>query len=404
MTNTSAPASLLQRIFGNAESRQIGFAYASYYGMLGIMQPYLAALLSERGYAAQSVGALAATVAFVSGTMPIIVNRLAARWQIGRGRLFRCTAAVAWLLSVALAASSQHAPAWLYVALLLLLCGAYAPITTLIDGMALEASAKGRVRFGGVRMLGSLGFIAASAAIGAAAQRAQGQYAQSFHFGISAMLLLVCFCAWGQSDQTAATSKSKGNKQLPWPLAVFLCACALHHCAFGPYQYGYTLLAKAVGISPANIGLSWSIAVGSEVLGFAAAPWLLRRMRWQSLVAVGISASLVRWLLLGLAPTPLRLMLSQCLHGPGFALFTAGAVAGLATWSKRCDISLAQTLFSSVVAGLTPGLGMLLAGWVHAHQPLRAVFLCGLPLEIAALCLLLMSVGGGKLQARRTAA
>lgn len=377
-------------------------AYFGYFGMLGVLQPYLATLVLEHGLAAERVGASVAAFYVAAGLSPLLATAWAARARLGARTAYLVASGVAVALAgfASLGAGILGAPG--YVALLLGLTAAYAPVNALLDTAALQACEARGWSFGRLRLMGSLGYIVAASALGRLLPA--GPVGPWVHPAAAALLAAVCACgAWlphtplalAASDEAAARPTSPAAARAhpdATTLACLLAALGLHYASFGPFQYGFTLYGRQVGLSPWSIGLGWSLGVASEVVAFSLAGPLLRRFGWRPLLLVAFAVAPLRWTALATLPAPATFFLSQLGHGPAFALFYAAAMAALTEVTPSARAARSQTVFCALVAGLASGPAMLLAGYASARLSLGAMFVAALPLNALSLGLLLLAL------------
>ena len=130
------------------------------------------------------------------------------------------------------------------------------------------------------------------------------------------------------------------------------------------YTFG-TLHWRAQGISSAMIGLLWAIGVGAEIFLFLYSGAIMRRLGAVSLLNIGATAAVLRWLAMAFDP-PLALLLPlQILHGASYGAAHLGAIHFIARAVPETQAGTAQALYATITAGIGMGGAMLLAGHVY---------------------------------------
>ena len=169
---------------------------------------------------------------------------------------------------------------------------------------------------------------------------------------------------------------------------MWLLAMMCHWLAFGPFNYGFTLLLEEQGLPPRMAGWFWTMGISAEIAVFFASGWFFRRWGYRTLLFFAMACNLLRWGMIGLYPRPWVIALSQILHGPGFALFYAAAIQGIHIYCKGMDRASYQGLFSTCVGGISAIMGSVAAGWLHDRMPFKDVLLWCLPVQGLAMLLL----------------
>jgi PPP family 3-phenylpropionic acid transporter len=368
--------------------RRMAMGYGSYYSLLGLIQPYLPPTLFAQGLSPARVGLLLSACALASTIAPIAVARASAKYRWRAFRVARACAAAACLFAGALWAL-QAAPSTTYVVALFLFTAAWAPLAALYDTLAVRVSRVSDSSFGGIRLIGSIGYMAASSLAGAwMAPAPVPRFLGTL--GILAAVLWLSTFALPRIAEPPPPRRQAASfwAQFTPTWWLWLGAMALHWFTFGPYQYGLSLLIRAQGVPARATGMVWSVGVLSELLFFLASGRLIARFGTRRVLAIALAATGARWMLVGAWPSPWMIVATQLLHGPGFALFYAGAMQAIADFSGRRNQVAYQGLFTGVVTGAATTLGIAFAGWLHARHSLEHVFLAVAPVQLAALGLL----------------
>jgi PPP family 3-phenylpropionic acid transporter len=341
------------------------------YGTTGVTLSFLPRWLAgARGLDGVEIGAVLA----LSQCARILVGPALAFWADGAGD----RRAPIRILAVAAAASYAGFFFLAHGFVSLLLAGFLAlssmqALTPLVEGALLRAADGGPFSYGLGRGLGSVSFIIANVAGGFLVAR----------FGLAAVV------AWVMSGLALTALSSLLALSADPPLAhashmtrraraeavkgllrnrrfiILIVACGLIQAAHAFY-YGFsTIIWRSQGVGADTIGLLWAFGVGIEVIFLWSWPMLERRVRPEALIMLGAAGGVVRWTLLGLAPLGPWLWPLQGLHALTFAAAHIGAMRLLYSETPDNAAAMAQTLYSTLSAGVLLGASTLLSGLLY---------------------------------------
>jgi len=132
---------------------------------------------------------------------------------------------------------------------------------------------------------------------------------------------------------------------------------AIHNIYFA--QTGQFL--KVQGLREADILPAMSIGQIAEIFVMAATGLLLKRLGFRAVLAIGASSYVLRFLFFGTTSLPLSvIVVSQALHGVGFACFYAAAFIYIDRIAEADIRHSTQTLF-----GIFLAIGPILGGWLN---------------------------------------
>ncbi len=358
--------------------------FSAQFAAVGVMLPFLPAVLAGHGLSPQQVAAVLAAAAAV---------RLLAAPLVGGGadRLgdpLRVLVAAA-LLAGATAAGFALAQAFLALLLVGLahsLC--MAPVIPLSDALAIQASKRRGLDYGRVRSAGSAAFILAAAAAGQLAALA----------GVASVVWLFAACLAGTAlaaralppTPAAARGAGTGGFAAPFRDLAFGWLLPLSALVQGSHAlyYGFaTIHWQAAGLSAGVIGLLWAEGVVAEVALFLWGRRLADRLGAAGLAALAAGCGLLRWAVTAETVWLPALAAAQLLHAATFGAMHLGAMRVLARQPAE-RAATAQTLHASLGVGLASGLLMLASGPLYAALGGRAFWamavLCALALPLAA--------------------
>lgn len=367
---------------------RLSLLYAVVFVEIGIAMPFMPVWLNALGLDATVIGALLA--------LPIAIRIVATAPLVGL--IDRGIAAPRILLAGSLVLAGTYvlmptgaALGWPVLALLIALNAvAAAPLVPSIDYLTLGAVRRSRrLDYARIRMAGSIGFLLANFA-GGAALGAMGE-----RLAVPLLLTVLALIAAGvvatsriEAPPVPPRHPEAGRPALPGVLWFSIGAAALiqsSHAAI--YAFG-SIHWSTHGIPTAWIGTLWAIGVASEILLFA----LIGRLppRWRNpfaLLALGGGAALLR--AVGMAAFGDRLgpvIALQVLHGLTFGATQLGAMAAVSRFAPDGARGRAQGTVSSAGA-LASASATLMTGVAYQAGGGPLAFVLMAPLAGLGLCL-----------------
>lgn len=363
--------------------------YFFYFAAVGIILPFLGLYLQSLNFSAIEIAQLLAVLSFVRIISPPIWALLADR---KRNFLFYVQVA-SWLSAVLLLGlwflTDYWALFWLIAWMGFFWHAALPPMESLtMSHIESQPQAYSRIR-----LWGSIGFVVAVVVTGWAIERFDQL---AFLVLASVFFIATALVAHGNKEapvkSQVAFSWSGLLDLLRRPIVWWVLAIGLLlQMAHGIYYSFYSILLHDVGYSNQAIGLLWSLGVIAEIglfWYFARFSEKLSASGW-FLVASGVSV--VRWLLIGLYPDSLALMiLAQLMHAITFAAFHSVIIR----WLHEAFVGYqaqAQALYASIGYGVGGVVGTLLAGyawtygggsWTFGLAALVSLIACALVIKV----------------------
>ncbi len=366
--------------------------YFFYYGAVGANLPYFAAYLRGLGFGG-------ATIGVVQMFGPAIAAPAALAWAVAADRLrspartLRVAATCAFAVSVFLPA--MHTPVGVALVLLgnALFSSALVP---LVDSVTMEwARGRSGASYAGIRLFGSIGFIATALTLGLALD-ARGDRPADVLVPVVVALCVAALAATAQGLPSAADGHDRpGLRDLlsllrDRRLLALLFACAIHWAACAPFHLLFGVFVRDLGLPSRVTGLAMFAAVGAEVLALAVFPRLERRFGLRALFVASFGGTAVRWYLLSRAAAPAAVISIQILHALTFGLFWGASVSAMARTVPPRLRATGQALFSAVVFGAGNAAGYWLSGVGYdALGGVRPLYSWAAVLETALLAWLL---------------
>jgi PPP family 3-phenylpropionic acid transporter len=131
------------------------------------------------------------------------------------------------------------------------------------------------------------------------------------------------------------------------------------------YYAFYSIYMEGFGYSRSAIGELWALGVIAEVLIFLVMHRLLQRWGARRVLITSLGLAVVRWLLVGMAPENLPLvLLAQVMHAATFGTFHAAAIHLIHHFFVGRHQGRGQALYSSLSIGAGGAFGSLLSGYL----------------------------------------
>lgn len=315
-------------------------------------------------FSGTEIGAIAGTTAIGAMISPLFAGLLADRWFDTRRVLVALQVLGAALLVFA---AQQQAFGVLYATLLLYsLC--YMPTLALTTSLAMRHIDDPREEFGAIRVFGSIGWIVVGLVVGAAGIEAT---ASPLYLAAGLSLAMAGYCLTLPATPPLAGNKRfelrqalplealhllRGRSMAVFALASFLICIPLQ------FYYAFTnLFLNEVGV--VNAAGKMTGGQMSEILCMLLIPWFFRRLGVKYMLAVGMLAWVVRYVLFAFgAPGELMWMLwfGIILHGICFDFFF---VVGQIYIDREAPPAL-RAATQGLITFLTYGLGMFVGSWL----------------------------------------
>ncbi|MEK7261891.1 MAG: MFS transporter [Pseudomonadota bacterium] len=339
--------------------RLSGF-YFFYFAVLGALVPYWGLYLQSVGYSPADIGNLMAL---------LMLSRIVApnvwAWIADRREARMAVVRLASLLAlIAFAGVFLGSGFWWLALVMLAFSFFWNASLPLLEVFVMNHTAARPGAYGRVRLWGSIGFIAAVAALGPVLDL-RGPW-----WVLPAITLLlggiVLF------SQTLPESEMRGPAPQPGPflktvlrpeIIAFLLACLLMQVSHGPYYTFYSILLESHGYTKTAIGLLWAFAVLCEIGVFLAMPRLLARYDVRMVLLASFGLASARWLLIGFFPQDVALIiLAQVLHAATFGSFHAAGMQMVYRFFTGRHQHRGQAVYSTVSFGLGGAIGSFYSG------------------------------------------
>ncbi len=379
----------------NQVSLRLGFFYAAYFAVVGVVVPYWPLWLQAKGLSSGEIGVLLSAVLWVKVVSNPLIAEAADRRRARRAFMVR-------LMLIAILGYTAFAfvDGFFWLLALSLVAGiAFTAALPLGEAIGLKAVYAGGLDYGRIRLWGSLSFIAASVGLG---HLLGGRSVDLVLWAVIALVALTLISALTMpAGKGAAGARGEGaiRQLLATPVfLVFLATTSMIHASHAVF-YGFaTLHWRAAGLSEGVIGWLWAEGVLAEVLLFAASNRVVARLGVANLMALAAAGAAVRWLAMGTSVELAVLIPAQALHGLSFGAAHLAAMHFIARAVPPKTTATAQSLNAAVAGGIASGLAMLGAGWLYGAWAAAAFYpMVGLAaMGLAAALLLRRRWDGGR--------
>ncbi len=355
---------------------QISYAafYSSKFVLLGIQLPFFSGWLALQGISAPDIGLI---------TGAALVARLAlgpvvAYWADGQSDERVPLRLVAFAFAASAFALTIAPDKLLITAAAVIMLWSFGLLVPLTDSAVIRADRIGQANFGQARAIGSFAFLATTIAGGQALTRFGIESSVKIMAAAGAATLFIALALPRNSEPRAHKEKLSWREARRLIAAPgFLIAVLASGLAQGAhaFYYAFSILEwTALGYSPGVIGLLWATGVTAEILLLTQMRALMRRIRPDTLMAIGAAGAALRWALTATEPPLLLLFAVQTMHALSFAATYMGAIEFIDRAVPKQLANTAMTLNSTAGVGAITGVATIAAGYVYAWQGAEAAY------------------------------
>ena len=350
---------------------RIALYYAAFYGANGVFLPFWPVWLLSRGLNAVDIGIIfACTSAARVFTVPLVAQIADRRGD--RKPLIVIFAAISAMLYLLYPVSQNFG--------VLLVVSIFASTTwfagsPLGESLTIIAAKREGFEYARVRLWGSIAFIVI--AIGAGHLLEGRSPDMIYYVGLVVVVIMV------GSTLGLPNPKVEASTSSTFPLLeilrqpsflLFLAAAGCVQSSHGVYYAFATIHWRSVGLDDTVIGLLWAEGVIAEIVLFAFAVSVLRKLEPEKLIMLGGLAGLVRWSILANTDSLPVLILIQVLHAFTFGAAHLGAIHFMARTVPAQLSATAQSVYAAAVMGIASGGSMFLSGWLYGQAAGKAYF------------------------------
>jgi PPP family 3-phenylpropionic acid transporter len=338
--------------------------YFFYFAALGILVPYWGLYLKDAGFSASEIGELTAILLATRIVAPNVWGWLGD--HLGhRMRIVRSASLIAAVSFAGIMLGNSY----LWIAAVMLVFSFFWNATLpQFEVVTLQYLGEHTAHYSRIRLWGSVGFIVTVLLLGALLER----YAVTLvPYAIFIALLAIWLSSLTiaeKSDQPSVTPSRSLRKLLLRPeILAFFGLCFFIQLSHGPYYTFYTIYLEQYGYERSLIGQLWALGVVAEVVMFIFIHRWLPIIGIRTVLLGSLLLSAVRWVLIGLYPESLPILIfAQLLHAISFGTYHAAAIAWVHQYFTGSHQGRGQALYSSVSFGAGGALGSLGSGYLWA--------------------------------------
>ncbi len=346
--------------------------YLFYFAALGILLPYWSLYLRALGFDALAIGQLMAVVMVTKLVAPNLWGWLADH-SGRRIAVIRLASAVSLLAFAAIYLTRSF---WGIAAVMAVYSFFWNASLPQFEVITLNWLGSDTRRYGLVRLWGSIGFISAVGLLGVLLDRHPVSWVPAaLLLALGGIFFSSLLIGEGPVSWHADVRHPPLTRVLRHPAVIaFLCASFLMQAGHGVYYSFFSIWLSDAGYGKGETGALWALGVLAEVGLFLIMHHLMERFEARRLVFVSLLAAAARWLLIGLFPDRLGLiLLAQILHAVTFGVFHAAAIQLVHEYFPGRLQGRGQALYSSLSFGAGGALGSFVGGWLwESWSPLAA--------------------------------
>jgi PPP family 3-phenylpropionic acid transporter len=335
--------------------------YFWYFGILGLVVPFLSVFLDARGFTSLEIGEILAVITATKIVAPTLWAQLADK--SGKQLTIVKIGALLSLLSFSLIIwTMSYWPLMFSLAMFSLFWTAILPQLEVMTLNSIRKSAKIYAR---IRLWGSIGFIIVAMLGGELIERYS---AEAFSY-IGIVVLAGLFISTLVSQQPRIKNQvqldgaSIKDKIFNGNFLLFFFAGLMLQMSFGPYYVFFALYLKNMAYSGFLIGIFIAIGVVAEIGIFIFAGLFFKSFSLKTLISTSILLTALRWVIVGhYADSHVALALSQLIHALSFGLYHSASIAFIQQHFNANQQSRGQAIYIGGVYGIGGAIGAYMAG------------------------------------------
>jgi len=335
--------------------------YFWYFGILGLVVPFLSVFLDGRGFTSLEIGDILAVITATKIVAPSLWAQLADRTgkqlkivQVGALLSLLSFSFIIWTMSY-----------WPLIFSLAMFSLFWTAILPQIEVMTLNSIRRSAKIYARIRLWGSIGFIVVAMVSGELIER----YSTEAFSYIGMIILAGLFISTLLSKQPRVANKTLVDqvsikaKVLNGNFLLFFFAGLMLQMSFGPYYVFFALYLKSLAYSGFLIGIFIAIGVVAEIGIFVFAAIFFKSFSLKALLSISILFTALRWFLVGhYADSNIALAASQLIHALSFGLYHSASIAFIQKHFNANQQSRAQAIYIGGVYGVGGAVGAYVAG------------------------------------------
>lgn len=339
-----------------------GAFYFSYYSFAGVFSTYVTLYLAFRGIDAFEIGILMSLMQAMRIVGPNLWGWMA-DWTGQRARVLQFTAGSALIAFTGFFFGGGFGYFAFFMIAVNLFTSAQGPLS---DALILSEMQGNMSRYGQLRLWGSVGYVAMTAASGFVLDWTGIGLMPWVGAVILGVLLLVSLRLY-QTPQPSIIRK----KVSVWgvlrrrEVVAFMVSGGFMLAAHSALYAFYSLYLSVLGYSSITIGLMWAIGAIAEIVFFIYQAPIVRRFGIRAIMLASLLIAVVRFALIGIGAESFAVLLfAQLLHAATFGAHHVTSILAVQKWFAGPLQARGQALFISASYGIGGTLGGFLLSWV----------------------------------------
>ena len=337
----------------------------------GVWMPYFPLYLSHLGYSGWEIGAIFGMQPALRWVSAMAWAYAADRWRM-RHRLLVSAAFGGALFFIPLLFVRGFAAMALVTGMIAVL---HAPLIPMTDSTVMDHLAGLGGDYGRLRLWGSVAFVLGAVASAPIVHSLSASV-------VPALLLVPTFPMVLALARMPREQFGHGERfHTPWalltpPLTAFLAAAFLIQFSCGAWAGFFAVHSAALGFSDAIPGLTWGLAVSTEV---ALLYWGRRILQWiapAQLIVMALVVTAIRWLLTAVVRDEVLVVGLQVGHAFTFSAFHLAALLLLSRLVPPQSSTGGQALYGLVAFGIGGSAGLGVAGLLVDRIGTAGLFGC----------------------------
>ena len=363
--------------------------YATYFFVFGIYMPYWPLWLNDIGLTPVEIGWVLAGAFWIK----VVVQPIVAHVSDTTGRTKTLTSVLMGMSAIGFVIISDLHSFWPVFLVTVITAACYQPVLPIMESVILNFAKIGNLRYGHIRLWGSVTFIIAT--LGGGWLFDEGRSDRIIWFLVAGMTLVSLSCLLIPNHENVERTKSKIKnyaKLFLSPLFIFfLITTGLLHISHS-VLYGFgTLYWRSLGHSETIIGLFWSVGVLAEIILFTIIGRHEKQIGYLLLLLLASAAAVARWPLLAIFDSQIAIIVLQTLHGFTFGAAHLGAMAFLTKHVPAEISATGQSLYYTLIGGIFSGCMLPLAGKLYSDLSGNAFFIMSCCAGCSLISLLFLS-------------
>ncbi len=349
------------------------FSYFWYFGLLGLIIPFLPLYLDGKNFSSEEIGEMLAIIAATKIIGPTLWAALADKTgqQLG---IIRLGAFLACALFTFLFWLNDYWPIVFCLASFSLFWNAILPQ---IEVMTLNSIRKSPKIYARIRLWGSIGFIFFAVITGELIEKFSSEvftyvgFVILFGLFISTLLVKQSRIKKSQITKTSSITDKLFNVNF----AVFFIAGLLLQLSLGTYYSFFGLYLRDLEYPTIAVGLLISLGVVAEITIFIYAGKIFKYFSIKSILIFSLMITALRWFLMGhFGDVMIIMVLSQLIHAASFGLYHSASIQFLQQHFDPSQQNRGQAIYIGGVYGVGGGIGAYYAGtlWLEGSGATNA--------------------------------